>query len=524
MHLTAFDGPPDNPIEQLAAEIFETLARQFPVCMSSDEFHFFPQARIPSTPSHHWDDFSPDALENITGRLSLWEDRIDSLLAGSLSTAHVIDASMLLRSVRTLREQFLLVRVHETQPTFYLTLVGIGLTEAMEEGERALDERLERLPGFLDQARENFAHVPALFRDLGMEMIAKQQQWLEALSMPEKHRAVIEEAYRRLRLHLERVPVREDFLPPPELYERISFDHIGCRLEPDAIARELEKELSETASILSQLAAGIAPGHRWQSVVEDLPRPQPPPGGACDVYQTVISELARHCSDHGLIEADTPHAYPVAVKAVPDYMRPVRSNAAYSMPPVYPPEGGTFFIVDDGGSRSIPADYRLLAAHETYPGHHLLDTCRWRHSRPIRRHIEFPLFYEGWASFSEELLFDTGFFSTASDHLLMAKRRFWRAMRGRVDFDIHMRRQTPAEAAAFLASQGMSLARAKAMVLRYCLKPGYQLSYTMGRRRFRRLYDDHYRRQKDPVAFARRVLAAGEIAFHHLEQLLRNGG
>jgi hypothetical protein len=31
----------------------------------------------------------------------------------------------------------------------------------------------------------------------------------------------------------------------------------------------------------------------------------------------------------------------------------------------------------------------------------------------------------------------------------MAKRRFWRALRGRVDFDIHMHRRTLDEAAAF---------------------------------------------------------------------------
>jgi len=107
--------------------------------------------------------------------------------------------------------------------------------------------------------------------------------------------------------------------------------------------------------------------------------------------------------------------------------------------------------------------------------------------------------------------------------MLMAKRRFWGASRGRVDFDIHMRRRTIDEAAAFLTSQGIGFRRAKAMVHRYCLKPGYQLAYTIGRRYFRRLYETFWLRETNPVTFARRVLAQGEIGFNHLAQVLWQG-
>jgi uncharacterized protein (DUF885 family) len=121
-------------------------------------------------------------------------------------------------------------------------------------------------------------------------------------------------------------------------------------------------------------------------------------------------------------------------------------------------------------------------------------------------------------------MFETRFFSGPVNRMLMAKRRFWRAMRGQVDFDIHMGRRTLDEAAAFLIFQGMAPRRATAMVRRYCLKPGYQLAYTMGRRRFRHLYDTFTPEEPNPVAFARRVLAQGEIGFNHLEQVLRQGG
>ena len=505
------------------SHIFDTLAMQFPVCMASDEFHFFPQAKAEALDWSRWDDFSPEAMDQMVGQLRRWEQPLSTRSDHSISLDQEIDAAMLLRVLRTLREQLELVRTHETQPTFYLTIVGIGLAEAFAAGPRALNKRLETLPAFIDQAIRNLIHVPSLFLELGVEMLAKQKEWLVSLSLPEALGAPIIDALQRLYRHLSQMKASEAHLPSIELYERIATDHMGCRLKPDDIAYELETEIEETRSILTRSAVAIAPGHPWQAAIEGLPKPTVGRGGVQEIFSKAIDALRRHCMSEGLIDEELVRQCPVMVAPIPDYMLPVRSNAAYSMPPGYPPSGGTFFILHQERDESPPADYRLLTAHETFPGHHLLDTCRWRHERPVRRHIEFPLFYEGWASFAEELMFETGFFTGPVECLLMAKRRFWRGMRGQADFDIHMRRRTPEEAAAFLVSEGLPTNRAEAMVRRYCLKPGYQLAYTLGRRRFRKLYDALEPEEKDPIRFARRVLALGEIGFSHLERILRQG-
>lgn len=504
--------------------IFDALALQFPVCMASDEFHFFPQARADDFDWSDWDDFSPTALTGVIGRLKQWEQRLHDDSPQPLPFEEKIDANMLGRVLRTLHEQLELVRPQETQPTFYLTIMGIGLAEASEAGPKALNDRLKSLPAFLDQTIRHLIDIPRLFRDLGMEMLAGQRKWLASLHLAEERATPIFEALQRLDQHLEAVKTREAFLPPIDLYERIAADHMGCQLKPDDIARELQAEVEETRSLLVQSADALSPGKPWQTVLEELSRPTVSAGGLQDLYRQAIEDLSDHLLRHGMIAGELVQSCPVGVQPIPDYMRPVRGNAAYSMPPGNPPTGGTFFIERIGQAEPPPADYRLLAAHETFPGHHLLDTCRWRHERPLRRHIEFPIFYEGWASFAEELMFDTGFFSETADRLLMAKRRFWRAMRGQVDFDIHMRRRTVDQAAGFLVSEGMPPHRAAAMVRRYCLKPGYQLAYTIGRRHFRKLYDTLYPKEKKPVAFARRVLATGEIGFSHLKQVFESGG
>ena len=197
-----------------AGDIFDSLAAQFPVCMASDEFHFFPQAKARKFDWSRWDDFSPEALANAVRQLTRWDRELGQHKSPPLSSAQAIDADMLHRVIQTLRDQLALVRVYETQPTFYLTIVGIGLAEAFEAGSQALKARLTHLPAFLDQAGRNLNRVPRLFRDLGIDMLAKQQKWLDSLSLPEARRVPIKDAFDRLGVHLRQAGAGEDFLPP----------------------------------------------------------------------------------------------------------------------------------------------------------------------------------------------------------------------------------------------------------------------------------------------------------------------
>ena len=528
--------PPPDPVTRsdpdlatLAESIFRILAAQFPVCLSSDEFHYFPQVQPGERQWNRWDDFSEPAVTGILDQFRDWEKHLAPFTDPPSATpdpptADGLDAAMLLRVVRTLHGQFANLRPHERQPTLYLTIVGIGLAEAIEAGPPALAARLEGLPAFLDQAVRNLVQVPRLFCDLGVAMLHRQLAWLGALPQSDRHHRPIRKAYRRLADHLAQQDSAQTCLPTVDLYAEIARDHMGCGLSLEAIGAALDAEISETRALLEQGAAAIAPGRSWQAIVADLPRPPVPAADPEAPYRAVIDQLASHCEAVGLAASDLMAQSPVRVAAIPDYMAPVRSTAAYSMAPGHPPRGGTFYTALMGSAHQLPADLRLLTAHETYPGHHLLDTCRWRHPRPVRRQIEFPIFYEGWASFSEELLFDTGFFGGPVEALLMAKRRFWRALRGRTDLEIHTRAKSLDEAANGLIAEGLSAARAQAMVQRYALKPGYQLAYAVGRRHFRRLYDNWCAQRRDPIEFAQRVLALGEIDFDHLAHRLKKGG
>jgi hypothetical protein len=351
-------------------------------------------------------------------------------------------------------------------------------------------------------------------------MIEKIRRWLAGLSGTVYDCSPAIAALHRLTDYLKQVATTDDFRLPPDLYERIANDHIGCHMSLGEIRNELEEEMAETEDFLDREAHRLSPGLSWRKVLASIAPPRLPHDGPLGLYRRIIEELGVHCAAARLMPPSYLKSCPVHVTPVPEHLTPVRSAAAYSMPPGNPPSGGTFYIMGDEGRTDIPGDYRLLTAHETYPGHHLLDTSRWGLQRTIRRHIEFPLFYEGWASFSEELLFDTGFFHEPLDRMLLAKRRYWRAVRGKIDVDIQSGERQLPEAAAFLTRAGLSQRRANAMVRRYALKPGYQLSYTIGRRKFRDTYQAYIRKGNTTPDFVRSVLAEGEIGLDNLRMVI----
>ena len=540
MPLSPNDQPttPDQAIAAVAQNFFTTLSQRMPVCLSSDEFHYFPQVSPSQHSLQHWDDFSPAAVSATIAdcRCCLKQlSRIEAQLkrqavpqpVPSPPAAAMIDIHQLEWMATIISEQLRVVGCHTTQATFYLTIAGIGLAQAYEAGTESWHNRLKGLPGFLAGARANLRQVPRLFRDQGLKMAATLERWLARLPfsadlapslLPNALTAV-----QQFQAHLQSLATTEAFRLDPGLYAHVAHSHLGSGLDPDAMHTALADELKATEDILRHEAERLAPGCSWQDTVR---RMTPVHSADCDpyeLYRNVIRSLEAHCLEQGWIAPDQAAAAPVRVAPVPDYLVPIRSAAAYSMAPGHPPTGGTFYLMPGDLDTRPGADMHLLCAHETYPGHHLLDTARWQLPRTLRRHLEFPLIYEGWASFAEELLFDTAFCTGARDRLLMAKRRYYRALRGKVDLMLNRGTWSRAQAAGILVQAGYTAKTAAGMVTRYALKPGYQLCYTLGRQYFRKLKQLWTRKGGTLADFCRLVLSEGEICPADLEPIITVG-
>ncbi len=522
--MTAATASP--PLQHLAEQIYRQLARQFPVCCASDEFYFFPQVVVESEARWGWDDLSADAVTELASSSELWQAELRQLLPGLHAIDDQLDAELLLSMLQTLREQLQQVAPQMQQPTFHLSIVVAGLAEALEaEDTNAWKQRIEGLPEFLQRSGKTLDQVPELFLRLGQQMLGDLQAWFAELTEAGYELGVGPAALVKFAEDLSCCSVRESFLLPPDLFEKLLSRHLGCADGLAAIERELQVEYAEMETILQEEAAHLAPGKSWQQAGAELPFLGAPAEELGKLYQPELQRLEDHSRSFGLVPKLAGTLQP-ELAAVPASMAAIRASDAYSARVGHPARGGTFYLFahreEGGGQVGRTLEYRMTAAHEAWPGHHLLDVCRWNLPRSIRRPLERPLFYEGWACFAEQLMAETGYFRGPWDRFLLARRRLERAARGLVDIGLQSGGSNLAEAARLLVQVGFSPQKAAAVVPKYALRPGYQVCYTLGLRRMLQLRKEFA--EFEVGAFARHVLTQGEIEFAVLRRTLLNRG
>jgi uncharacterized protein (DUF885 family) len=163
----------------------------------------------------------------------------------------------------------------------------------------------------------------------------------------------------------------------------------------------------------------------------------------------------------------------------------------------------------------------MLTAHETIPGHHFLDALRRNLKNPIRRQIESPLFYEGWASYAESMLIEYGYLDDPLERLVSAKRNLWRSARCQIDVGLTIGKLSENTAVDLLKTCGFAAAEASRQLDRFRLNPGYQLCYCYGSHEFKQLKKkySHFLKGKDFYSF---LLEGGELPFHLIEKRFEN--
>jgi len=512
-------------IQNLVLDLYSYLALRFPICCSSDEFVFFPQATTDRLDWSVWDDLSPSSIEDAVSRLKLFRVRLcETSSTGSTANAGVRALLSLSAWVaQTLEEQLVLVKTHTTQPTFHLTLATVGLIQAMQSRDGdAVTQRLRTLPVFLDAAFGSLSDVPELYRDLGVQMTRDLSRWLRSL----ESRVVTGPAEEALAIHGKRLAglsTKKEFRLDRDLLEQIVTVHTGSGLTVKEALAELDEEASSVRQLLVEEAGALGYQGDWEKGYQVIEGDPLPLEGKEELLRLEIDRLRDHCRRLGFLDNNPSITDKIAVEALPESLASVRAADSYNAIPGHPFQGGIFYIFSGGSlgapSGSIHPVYRMTAAHETYPGHHLLDLFRWSNPDAALRPVEYPLFYEGWACYGEDLMFDTHFFERPYDRLILLRRRFRHAVRGKVDLWLHSGEMDYHGAARELVAAGFPPGRAVDTVRKYALRPAYQMCYTIGRRRFQRLSDSFG--QSDFPQFVNTVLSGGELLFEDLEEVLK---
>jgi len=514
-----------DSVESIARELFSYLAERFPVCCSSDEFIYFPQALRENTDWSQWDDFSEESVQEAVQALGSFCSRLESVRVNGESPdpGERAGIALLYRVAQSLAEQFEFVRCHRLQPTFILMIATVGIVQALQDQDRhAVRARMKSLPDLLRGYLQEREPIPELFRQAGIQMAANFLKWLRKMGgICDTEEAL--EATRDFERRLRTCVCTGEFRLGRDVLERVVHSHMGTGMGIRECIDELEDEIRLMTGILESEAGFLGYGRDWKSAYDRIPGEHFPEGGKILFLQKEIRRLRACCIREGFPITDGEDLQSLSVEPLPESLIPVRSADSYNARPGYPYRGGVFYIFDGGSlghaSRSVHPVYRMTAAHETYPGHHLLDMCRWNHPDPWKRPLEYPLFYEGWACFAEEMMAKCGAFDRKHDRLILARRRYRHAVRGKADLLLHLGHYDLDDAALELQKAGFTRDRASETVRKYALRPAYQLCYTAGCRRFRSLFESYGREETGP--FASMVLEQGEILFEDLEKVMK---
>jgi hypothetical protein len=551
--LKAMSDQPKSQISRIANQYFSLLARAFPVMCASDEFHFLPRVQEAAELLDRVDDLSAEGIASVVESIRGFQSQL-SLEQDACHFEEEIDRQLLLHNMAGLLIELEEAESWRHNPILYLKIGCIGIDHALnkpysdeKEWFERTGERLAGLQTLFNEASKNLSTIPGPYHRAGLAMAADTREYLDGILRgfnggvrPEQLELPWREAQEALAALAERL---NQIGPTPAAavqstsVQRLVQNHFGCSRPLEEIYTIAEEEWQDSQREMERLRSSINPSQTWQQLYENY-LPAPTAGENLDLfrlYGNEINSLRHLCRNLNLFDDGLDQE--VVLSETPTYLRSVRSGASYSAPlSIDPREQACFYVSTGGASSNGPMDmlrrqrlhreFRFLSAHETYPGHHMLDSIRRHLENPVRRQIESPLFYEGWAYYAESILAESGYVKDELEHLVDCKRRLWRAARCLIDSGLALQRLTTETAADLLVSVGFAAGEALGQVERFRLNPGYQLCYSLGKYEILQLRQRFVHRL-GWKQFHRQLLAGGEIPFHlaalRLEDLTDDG-
>ena len=513
---------------------------------ASDEFDFLPRAENAARHYAHLDSVEATAIEDCIDELKRFQKKFKTADGQAGNLERLIDLKLLQASVAGILIELDTKRSWQYNPLLYLKIGFLGLDHALnkpgkdarEIRERSL-ARLGRIPDILDNGMDNIRSVPETYYQASLRMTQDCKQYLaeaqkalterfpdhqdRALRGIQNADASLEQFYQSL-TSKSAVPDRQFAV---STLETSLSDHFMSGHSPMEIFHMATEEWHQILDQLQKLQSQIDANKSWEQLYHEFEPYQVVESGIVALYEGEIQRLKDFFSQNGFSHELL--GAPVKIKPTPTYLKSIRSSASFAAAFSQDPQEESYFYIstqfpqhhsqktDQHLQRRLNREYKMLTAHETIPGHHFLDSFRRKLKNPIRRQIESPLFYEGWASYAESMLIEYGYLKDPLELLVSLKRDLWRSARCQIDVGFTIGELSEHAAIGLLTTCGFDPAEATRQLDRFRLNPGYQLCYGYGSQQFKRLKKKygHLAESKDYYRF---LLSGGELPFHLIER------
>ncbi|MFC1532388.1 DUF885 family protein [Thermodesulfobacteriota bacterium] len=525
-----------NPIQSIARDYFNYLGTHLPQQCASDEFYFLPRSEKAIEYLNVLDDLTP---EKIFDHIQYVRNLLNKLPPDEMSyLEEEIDRSLLRQSMRSFIREFESIKVWQSDPTLYVKIPLFAADNLLSRGgiprDQLKDDLLSlfiQIPSFLRLAIENI-HLPSEIAlkvsiDMTRDAIRFFRYDIPAHTVFEtegdnelsaKNKEMLD-AWERFSKDLHELPFVDSYAIGEDGLKDIFDISMSYPRSPEEILERARYEYNKTYDKLCTLAGQLDGKKTWEEVIYEQSRITSSPEEILQKYREEVQELRLFFHSKDIISF--PQGEEVRVLPTPSYLLSLRATASYKAPMTGEAENhGIFFITPGQEALGLIATHSpYLAAHETYPGHHILDHIRIHHFNPIRRQIESPLFYEGWACYAELLLDELGYVHNPFLRIIGLQRQLWRNLRAELDIGLQTGKINRIQAIKKIEALGFPPKRAQRQVRRFCLTPGYQSCYSMGMQEILKLRK-RYASQLAKRTFHDILLGGGQLPFHLVERRL----
>jgi uncharacterized protein (DUF885 family) len=296
-------------------------------------------------------------------------------------------------------------------------------------------------------------------------------------------------------LEAEKAKATDDFALGPELFREMlwSTERVDTPLErlADLGAQDLERNARALRAACDQ----FAPGQSLSECVALVNAEKPPKGPVEEARQQLV-ELKQFVAARGLVSI--PGTEEARVEEAPPHKR--WNQAFIDIPGPYDLGQPSIYYIappDPNWSEAerlayIPgsADLMFISVHEVWPGHFLQFLHANRAGRMFGRLFVGYAFAEGWAHYSEELMWEAGLSADPKLHVGQLLNALLRNVRFVSAIGLHTQGMTVAESERLFLEQALQdPGNAKQQAARGTFDPGY-LNYTLGKLIIRKLRDD----------------------------------
>ena len=509
---------------------------------------------------HDLDDVSRETIDAKIASAKSYLSRLENAETDNLSPDNRIDAEILANNIKLDILLYEDMRVFETNPMLYTTLLGNSIYYLIARNFEPIDDRLDaaadrlmKFPAAVEQAMANLSNPPkpytemAISQNRGLIALVERDLLREAEKAPGKKKKVVKAANVAFdALHTFQEFLEKDLLDRSlgdyrlgdEVFRRLSDGLLQSDMTSEEIVAAAYAEIDRVHGEMYDLAVPLFaemtgagppanPGRAERvaivrTVLDEIAKDHPKPAELLDACKAAYAEAEAFVRERDVLAIPEE---PIEIVWAPEYSRGLSIVALEAPGPL--DRGMKYcFLVSP-----VPEDYdqkeldsylreynnemiRLVTIHEAMPGHYVQFAYANRNPSMVRIVCLNSAFVEGWGVYCMELMNELGFREGDARLDLTWKKFYLRILTNAIiDSGMHREGMTESEALRLMTGDGFQEESEAAIKWRRAMiNPGYLSTYFSGYLEIRRLRLEAEQRLGDRFSLKE---------FH--EKLLRQG-